>query len=172
MSTRSYICIETTKGQYDGIYCHSDGYLTHNGAMLLDHYQDRKKVEKLISLGNLSCLCQNVDPNPNLPHSFDYSNRQDDVCVFYGRDRGETNQEAHPVTLENLADDPWIEYVYIFGLDNTWRYFEYSGLDDIKTIQEGLEKEFRQMGIERPVGIYGYYTAEEIKRLKAQEVAV
>ena len=54
MSTRSYICIENEDKSISGIYCHSDGYLTYNGAMLLDHYSDREKVKELISLGDLS----------------------------------------------------------------------------------------------------------------------
>ena len=49
MSTRSYICIENENKSISGIYCHSDGYLTYNGAMLLDHYSDREKVKELIN---------------------------------------------------------------------------------------------------------------------------
>jgi len=169
MSTRSYICIETKENEYKGIYCHSDGYLTYNGAMLIDHYQDREKVEKLISLGNLSTLCEKVEPDPRFPHSFDYTERQSDVCVFYGRDRGESKQDAHPVTLKQLAEDPWIEYVYIYGLDDTWRYFEYEDINNMTTVQEGLDKEFKQMGIDRPEGIYGYYTASDIATIKQAE---
>ena len=37
MSTRSYIAKQIGDNQFHTIYCHSDGYLTHNGAMLLDH---------------------------------------------------------------------------------------------------------------------------------------
>lgn len=44
MSTRSLICKEQQDGTYYGIYCHSDGYLTYNGAMLLDHYSTPKGV--------------------------------------------------------------------------------------------------------------------------------
>ena len=89
MSTRSLICIQRGKNKYEAIYCHSDGYLTYNGQMLNDHYNDREKVEKLIKLGNISCLNEKIDPDPTRPHSFDYSERQDDVTVAYHRDRGE-----------------------------------------------------------------------------------
>ena len=41
MSTRSFICVEQDDGSYKGVYCHSDGYLTYNGAMLLDHYNSQ-----------------------------------------------------------------------------------------------------------------------------------
>ena len=35
MSTRSFICVEQDDGSYKGVYCHSDGYLTYNGAIIL-----------------------------------------------------------------------------------------------------------------------------------------
>ena len=44
MSTRSLICEELDNGKYKTIYCHSDGYLTYNGAMLIEHFNDRKKL--------------------------------------------------------------------------------------------------------------------------------
>ena len=48
MSTRSYICMEVGDNQYKTIYCHSDGYLSNNGALLLKYYSDRKTVERLV----------------------------------------------------------------------------------------------------------------------------
>ena len=160
MSTRSYICIEKENGDIQGVYCHSDGYLTYNGAMLIDHYNEREKVEKLISLGDLSILCENIEPDPTKPHSFDYDKRQRNVCVFYGRDRNETGTDARVVELEELDNDIWIEYIYIFGLDNKWRYFEggklkETGLIDVGT---GLDERYKELGFPRPKNCYGYFT--------------
>ena len=53
MSTRSYICKENEDGTITGSYCHCDGYLTYNGAMLIDHYNTKERVDKLLSLGNM-----------------------------------------------------------------------------------------------------------------------
>ena len=53
MSTRSYICMEVGDDQYKTIYCHSDGYLSHNGALLLKYYSDRETVERLLERGGL-----------------------------------------------------------------------------------------------------------------------
>lgn len=64
MSTRSFICVEQDDGSYKGVYCHSDGYLTYNGAMLLDHYNSREKADALIALGDLSLLAKNSIPIP------------------------------------------------------------------------------------------------------------
>ncbi len=170
MSTRSYICKENKDGTFTGIYCHSDGYLTYNGAMLIDHYNDREKVEKLIGLGDLSCLYPNIEPDPSKEHSFD--NRQRDVCVFYGRDRGEKDTEAREVKLEDLDSDLWIEYVYVYCKDDTWRYFENGHLKEgLKTVQDGVNDEYKLMGFSRPKDCYGFFTEEDIKSLKMAEQA-
>src|SRR5574344_1539635 len=102
MSTRSLICMQKDDDNYEAIYCHSDGYLTYNGAMLLDHYNDKETLQRLLNLGNISSLQEKIDPDPTKPHSFDYSQRQDDVVVAYGRDRGDTEQESSKCTLEQL----------------------------------------------------------------------
>lgn len=104
MSTRSFISVEQDDGSYKGVYCHSDGYLTYNGAMLLDHYNSREKADALIALGDLSLLCEKLYPDPDKPHGFDYDKRQPDVTVAYARDRGEKNTEARIVTPESALD--------------------------------------------------------------------
>ena len=168
MSTRSYICIENEDKSISGIYCHSDGYLTYNGAMLLDHYSDREKVKELISLGDLSTLLPKLHPDKDKPHSFDYDNRQDDVCVFYGRDRGENGVQATTVELEKLDKDIFIEYVYVFGLDNKWRYFEGGSFKDtgLMSVEKGLSDEYKNLGFERPKDVYGYFTEKDIEYYK------
>ena len=168
MSTRSYICIENEDKSISGIYCHSDGYLTYNGAMLLDHYSDREKVKELISLGDLSTLLPKLHPDKDKPHSFDYDNRQDDVCVFYGRDRGENGVQATTVELEKLDKDIFIEYVYVFGLDNKWRYFEGGSFKEtgLMSVEKGVSDEYKNLGFERPKDVYGYFTEKDIEYYK------
>lgn len=170
MSTRSYICIEQEDGTYKGSYCHCDGYLTYNGAMLLDHYSEREKVEKLVSLGDMSNLCENIEPNKNYPHSFE--SPQDGVTVFYGRDRGEKNTEAREVSLEDInSDDSWIEYCYVFGKDGKWRFFVCRQNEEpkLRGLEEGLKEEYEALGFKRPEGYYGFYTKEDIELLGRKE---
>ena len=171
MSTRSYICIENEDKTITGIYCHSDGYLTYNGAMLIDHYKDRKKVEELISLGDVSTLQPKLYPKKDKCHSFEYDERQEGVCVFYGRDRGDTDIQASIVNFEELNENFLIEYVYIFGLDNKWRYFEGGKYNNtgLMEVEEGLKKEYQELGFNRPKNVYGYYTEEDIKHYKSLE---
>lgn len=168
MSTRSLICKQIDKDKYKAIYCHSDGYLTYNGAMLIDYYNDEKKLDELLNLGNISCLCEKVNPDPNRPHSFDYDKRQDDVVVAYGRDRGEKDQEARICTLEQLRNWDWIEYIYIFNENKEWEYANYS-FDDFEKVKDGLAKEYKRLGIKRPKDFYGFWTDTALKEEKKKQ---
>ena len=169
MSTRSFICKEQPDGKYFGIYCHSDGYLTYNGAMLVDHYSEREKVDTLISLGDISFLAQNIAPDPDKPHSFEYDKRQEGVVVAYGRDRGETDIDAREITLDGALGS-WCEYMYIFGQDGKWRYYDlHETRPKLRSVEDDLAAEFKQMGIERPPNEYGYFSSEHIAAIKAQQ---
>lgn len=165
MSTRSYILRENEDGTYDGIYCHHDGYLTYNGALLLDHYNTKEKVDKLLSYGNLSSLAEEIEPNPSLPHNFD--NRQDDVCVFYCRDRGEKDENASlNMALEDIdSPESWIEHCYIYTKKGTWKYFVCGHLKEgLKDLNEALANEYKVLGFPRPANYYGFYTEDDIKQ--------
>lgn len=133
MSTRSYICMETEKTkqthQYLGIYCHWDGYPSYNGAVLLEHYKKREKVENLMKLGNLSALAPNIEPTGINPHSFNHP--EPGVCVAYGRDRGETGQGAKLYHIADLILDSWAEYIYIYTLNDEWEVIDVYGDKDM-----------------------------------------
>jgi hypothetical protein len=72
MSTHSTISVKCRDGKRRTIYCHFDGYLSHNGRILLEHYSSQDAAEELVALGNLSGL-----------------NTSADTCVAYHRDRGD-----------------------------------------------------------------------------------
>lgn len=146
MSTNSYILKENKNGTYTGIYCHWDGYFEKNGVLLVKYYKDRKKVEKLISLGTLNRLERNIDPNPALEHS--YSNPQKDVCFFLKRDWGRDDWDEDPTTYSKEDLKELIEfgnYVYVYTLENKWVYLDFEDnnrffdLEDkiIQLIKEG-----------------------------------
>lgn len=152
MSTRSYILMETeateNKHEYYGIYCHWDGYPAYNGNILLNHYKNRDKVEKLISLGDLSSLGPNIDPDPSQLHSFD--NEQPGVCVFYGRDRGEENVGPRMYNIFSLMIDSWAEYLYIYTLDGKWKVIDI--YQDMKLqILEAPDQAYRRAMIRKAI---------------------
>lgn len=88
MATRSFIRMELPTGEKRSIYCHYDGYPSHNGAILAKYYNTTEKVKELLALGDLSVLGPKPNPNPEFAHSFG-GPKQKDVCVAYHRDRDE-----------------------------------------------------------------------------------
>jgi hypothetical protein len=132
MSTRSTITVRTGKNERKSIYCHSDGYPSYTGKMLLEHYSDQAKLEKLVSLGDLSVLKKNIDPKGKT-HNFEYSKREEDVCVFCGRDRGDIGFEAVILTNEDAIEEQ--EWNYYFD-GKEWFYYSENG----KKSKENLPK--------------------------------
>ena len=128
MGTRSRIGVmhgEVCKS----VYCHLDGYLEHNGVILQEHYGSAKANE-LVSLGDLSSLRANIGE----AHAFSYHDLPDDeveayktltenMCTFYGRDRGEENTEfKSDLTFEAFferAEGCGAEWYYIMR-DGAW----------------------------------------------------
>jgi len=121
MATRSNIAIVNQDKSISSIYCHWDGYPKYVGKLLLNYYTTADIVTELLKLGNLSQLCENV--NPTESHTFDKP--QKGVCVAYGRDRGEKDQEA--IVFEDLgefeddASNSWADYQYLFD-NGVWSY--------------------------------------------------
>jgi hypothetical protein len=109
------------------IYCHWDGYLEHNGAILEKHYSNSPKVNNLIALGDLSSL----RPEIGVKHLFSsielpkeereaHEEAVKDMCTFYTRDRGEDTPYKHFSTAKEAAayyDGSWCEYFYLFKYD-------------------------------------------------------
>lgn len=170
ISTRSNIAKKIGEDAYLTIYCHADGYLTYNGAMLLDNYNTPERVDALLALGDLSTLQEKLEPDPNSPHSFDYNERQKGVTVAYGRDRGDSETEARVFSLAQLNNESnWTEYVYIFDENNKWKYFRTGQAKNrLRDVGDDLEKEYQQYGMHRPSGYYGFLDDEIADYLKIQ----
>lgn len=119
MSTRSAIAL-VTPNTITGIYCHWDGYPSHQGPILTQYYDNATMVRKLIKLGNLSILGKEIGRK----HNFDnHTKEHDEWCLAYGRDRGEPDQQAKTFkSLKDFEDNyDWSEYYYIFSTGR-WRY--------------------------------------------------
>ena len=127
MATRSTIALEFADGSVGQVYCHWDGYLSHNGAILQEPYLDPFKLQKLIDNGDLSSLRPEVNPEPYREHTFDKS--QEDVCVFYKRDRSEDNVDARYFKdfADYKANHQYEEFEYILRTDGVWYVSQYGG---------------------------------------------
>lgn len=119
MGTRSRIGV-MHGDKCKSVYCHWDGYLSHNGKILLEHY-DSAKANHLVALGDISSLDRNVEIPEGQLHSFDRP--LDGVTSFYGRDRGETGYEfSVDLTFKDFmkrVNDSDAEFYYIMK-DGVW----------------------------------------------------
>ena len=117
MSTHSTIAVLLKSGKVKEIYCHWDGYVECVGHTLFKNYSDYKKMVELVSFGNVSSLAPKIHPVSN--HSFERP--ESGVTVFYGRDRGDENENA---TIYKSIEDYFLngggtEYNYLFA-DGVW----------------------------------------------------
>jgi hypothetical protein len=103
------------------VYCHWDGYLEHNGAILQKHYSASPKVNNLIALGDISSLRPEIGDKHNfsrldstLPEA-EYEALYGNMTTFYTRDRGEdTPFQVFPTLKEAEEHYTWSEYFYCF----------------------------------------------------------
>ena len=140
MGTRSMIAIQNPYSKdVRAVYCHWDGYLEHNGAILHKHYSQSPKVNNLIALGDLSSLGREIgEKRPFSKHELDPNSvdfaaeiarleeaEKQGWCNFYTRDRGE---DAPFKVFKNLSKASehyaWSDYYYCF---------KYSKADDYQS---------------------------------------
>lgn len=124
MSTNSHIGLrngDTVKY----IYCHWDGYLSHNGMLLNLFYRNPEKVEKLINLGDISSLGYNVDPPRPIKNAQDASDLSNYMnlhvktgfTVSYHRDRGDRYSEVKPRVVKYTNNTLYAQsYTYLYDL--------------------------------------------------------
>ena len=89
MSTRSAIGYKMDTSKVRAKYCHWDGYIENNGAILQENYLEARKVAQLVELGDQSTLAAELAD-----------------CEFYMRDKGESDVGAQ--TFDDVAE--FVEY--------------------------------------------------------------
>jgi hypothetical protein len=113
MATRSLIGIKTGD-TVKTIYCHWDGYPSHNGIILVDNYNTPSKIYELLVLGDLSTLKETID-----------------TCWAYHRDRKESYDKVKAKDikysdLEKYANDYGVDYIYVYNEEFEWECFKYN----------------------------------------------
>lgn len=71
MSTPSFIGVLCKEGIIKFVYCHSDGYPSYLGKMLLEHYNTPELATALVDLGSLSMVRERLAPDEGETHRFD-----------------------------------------------------------------------------------------------------
>lgn len=123
MSTPSNIGIINKDKTVTTIYCHWDGYTSHQTPLLLQYYNTEQAVRDLIALGDISMLRKNINPSTTT-HSFNQP--EPDVVVAYHRDRGDKWTECQPKQykdIKHLMNNNHNSYIYLFDSNtNVWKY--------------------------------------------------
>lgn len=93
---------------------------------MLSCYNTFAKAEKLINLGNISCLGKTIGKKHSFSNHFD-SHETKNMCRAYGRDRGEKDQEFFiSESINSIHDDAGydsgIEWIYLFQPGIGWTF--------------------------------------------------
>ena len=117
MGTRSLIAIEDNQSESLVIYCHYDGYPSHQMPLLNEKYNTPVAIRKLLSKGDLSCLETDKDWNlkPMKPQPLTYKMRGD---------TGVDMQRCKTTQLQRLAYERDAEYIYLFRGAHGWSYWK------------------------------------------------
>ena len=119
--TRSAIGVVTGDGSIRAVYCHYDGYLDGVGKTLLENYKDFESIMDLVSFGDMSSLGTSIGEKHDFNRiniSAEEKERTKDWCMFYNRDRGESDVSFGTFQNEEDFFDHYIgcgcEYLYLF----------------------------------------------------------
>jgi hypothetical protein len=140
MATRARIGFETQVGEIVSAYHHWDGYPAGLGYNLVRNYiSDRDKFMEAVMLGDASHWGSKIYPSTS-NHSF--NNAEEDVNVYYGRDRGEKDVGTRTFTdIEDFAanyDCAGEEYAYVLRLDGTLTMFDRYGEQRIEDAEDDI----------------------------------
>jgi len=100
MGTRSNIIYEEPSGEVLSMYCHYDGYPSHNGRILFDQYNSAKKAKALVEIGYARVLDEGIEVDPERPN--------------------EMERHRNLNSYMWSVDEVMIEYIYRYAGDDWW----------------------------------------------------
>ena len=117
MGTRSDIIVQRADGTWARSYCHSDGYLSHNGRILQNHYNSQDQADALSALSDLSFLDERIAPASDEQHSYDKPVKG--ITIAYHRDRGEPLDPVEGDSIHSIwpEEGTWTEFTYVWSRD-------------------------------------------------------
>ena len=157
MGTRSAIGVVTGDGSIRAVYCHYDGYLDGVGKTLLENYNDFESIMDLVGFGDMSSLGTSIGEKHDFNRinvSAEETERTKGWCMFYNRDRGESDVSFGTFQNEDAFLDHYIgcgcEYLYLFKseIDEAWYYNTGRWSSDWKLLDAALAVRLAE---ERPV---------------------
>ena len=106
MGTRATIGIERDNGKVSFILAYWDGYLSHTGKVLNEHYLDKGKVSKLVNGGWVECMKEELNDIERTP--------QEKVV--------DESVGTRTVALNNFLNQD-SEFNYLFTKDGKWKVY-------------------------------------------------
>jgi len=135
MGTRSTIAIEFADGTVSQVYCHWDGYLENNGAILVQNYMDPFKVRALVDLGGFSSLRDSVEETAETA----YTQRGEDLDINRYMNADEyfdcSQQEEYDYILRQVEGKA-VWFVRCYATDGVW-----ATITEAAALIELMEKE-------------------------------
>jgi|LauGreDrversion4_2_1035121.scaffolds.fasta_scaffold13299_1 hypothetical protein len=148
MATRSTIAIELADGTVRQVYCHWDGYLDHNGKLLLNHYSDPLVAAELINVGDISSLRETVGEKHPFDARYDATDARYQWTTYYGRDRNEPDcgYKAYKDFDAYKNEHQYEEFEYVLRTDGFWYVSSYGG--EYELLTEAIAEELRERALE------------------------
>jgi hypothetical protein len=148
MATRSRIGIELPDHTVVSVYCHWDGYVGHNGKILVQHYQERKDVQELIDGGSMSSLRtrETWGDGPTLKDENGEYLRDSEGYIMSEGDRDPQplyhTERGEEINVEHTSFDEFVsgnlggeEYAYLFDLNDNWKAFKINWNGPVERVQ-------------------------------------
>jgi len=127
MSTHCLVIKMNSDGSIDAIYVHSDGYLSEAGRTLCEYYQDEKKINDLLNLGDLSFIGPVPKSDPIMWEENYSKPPYDEYCRAY-KDRGENTPKKHysaDTPIQKVIKDYDYDIYNYLWVDGEWFLLEY-----------------------------------------------
>lgn len=128
-------------------YCHWDGYVEHNGKILVEHYQNREDVQELIDGGSMSSLRTRGSWNHDSPLRDENGEYIHDAAGYlryendrepqplYHSERGEDISVEHTSFDKFVSGDSGEEYAYLFDLNGNWKAWYIGSIKGMERVE-------------------------------------
>ena len=132
MSVDSIIAKQDKNGAVRVVWCHFNGWLSHNGKLLLENYNTPEKIDALIDMGSMVHLGFEIGDKPHtLPNptyvkkgKFIIEHYFNSPCTFYGRDKNEDNfKSTRYKSLANMKKNESAAFCYLWN-GRGWKWCE------------------------------------------------
>ena len=131
MSTHSYIGVVEEDGTLKYVYCHSDGYPSYLGRMLLTYYNTPELAIGLVNLGDLSMVRERLAPDKGERHTFKkpvregpkggittayHRDRKERLCINKGVIDGPDISTNAKEVFRDIAKSDYLPYAYLYDV--------------------------------------------------------